>query len=144
MGRDQSPYAWTKAANTELVRNYGACERAGDYGTVIEIFRQQFAKGETLTVVSQGTQKRNFTHVDDIVEGLMLVGEKSEGDDFGLGNEREYSILEVANMFSKEITMLPERPGNRLSSGIDTSKSNLLGWAATHDLQAYVKSVIGA
>lgn len=159
MGRDQSPYAWTKASNTELVRNYGAWyelpyaityfynvygpgERAGDYGTVVEIFRQQRARGEPLSVVSPGTQKRNFTHVDDIVEGLFSVGERGEGDDFGLGNEREYTILEVAKMFSKEITMLPERPGNRLSSGIDTSKSNALGWGVKHDLEEYVKEII--
>lgn len=160
MGRDQSPYAWTKAANTELVRNYGAWyglsyaityfynvygpgERAGDYGTVIEIFRQQRANGEPLTVVAPGTQKRNFTYVDDIVEGLLLVGEKGEGDDFGLGNEHEYAILEVAQMFSKEITMLPERPGNRVASGIDTTKSKLLGWKVKHGLEEYVKTITG-
>jgi len=158
MGRDQSPYAWTKATNTELVRNYGAWyglpyaityfynvfgpgERAGDYGTVIEIFHQQHERGGPLTVVAPGTQKRNFTHIDDIVEGILLVGEKGEGDDFGLGSEHEYTVLEVANMFSKEITMLPERPGNRLSSGIDTSKSRALGWSVKHDLEEYIKSL---
>src|SRR3989344_8411508 len=159
--RTTSPYAATKAANTELVKKVGESEhlpyaityfynvygpgaRAGDYGTVIEIFRRQHAKGEPLSVVSPGTQKRNFTHVDDIVEGLFSVGERGEGDDFGLGSEREYSILEVAEMFSKEITMLPERPGNRIASGIDTTKSKLLGWNVKHNLEAYVKSVIGA
>lgn len=160
MGRDQSPYAFTKATNTELVSDYGDWyklpyaityfynvygqgERAGAYGTVVEIFRQQLLKGEALTVVSPGTQKRNFTHIDDIVEGMILVGEKGEGDDYGLGSARDYSILEVAQMFSKNITMLPERVGNRLNSGIDTSKSKALGWDATHDLEAYVKSIVG-
>ncbi len=159
MGRDQSPYAWTKATNTELVRNYGAWyglpyaityfynvygpgERAGEYGTVIEIFHQQHKKGEPLTIVAPGTQKRNFTHIDDIVEGILLVGEKGEGDDFGLGATSEYSILDVAQMFSKNITMLPERAGNRLNSGIDTSKSKALGWDAKHDLGDYVKSLV--
>ncbi|MBI5458030.1 NAD-dependent epimerase/dehydratase family protein [Candidatus Kaiserbacteria bacterium] len=160
LSRDATPYAWTKASNTELVSNYGGWyklpyaityfynvygprERAGAYGTVVEIFRQQYAKGGPLTVVSPGTQKRNFTHVDDIVEGLMLVGEKGGGDDFGLGNEREYTILEVANMFSNEITMLPERAGNRLASGIDTTKSKSLGWSAKHGLEEYVKEITG-
>jgi len=160
MGRDQSPYAWTKASNTELVSNYanwyklpyaityfynvyGPGERAGAYGTVVEIFHQQFAKDEPLTVVAPGTQKRNFTHVDDIVEGLFLVGETGEGDDFGLGSEREYTILEVAEMFSKEIRMLPERPGNRIASGIDTTKSKLLGWNVKHNLEEYVREITG-
>lgn len=160
MGRDQSPYAWTKAMNTELVRNYGAWyglsyavtyfynvygpgERAGTYGTVVEIFRQQYEDGKPLTIVSPGTQKRNFTHVDDIVEGLLLVGEKGSGDDFGLGNEQEYTIIEVAEMFSKQITMLPERPGNRLVSAIDTTRSKSLGWGVKHDLEEYVKEITG-
>ncbi|MEK7133832.1 MAG: NAD-dependent epimerase/dehydratase family protein [Patescibacteria group bacterium] len=158
-GRSQSPYAWTKATNTELVKNYsewyklayaityfynvyGPGERAGQYGTVIEIFRKQYSMGDPLTVVSPGTQKRNFTHVDDIVEGLMLVGEKGYGDDHGLGVLKEYSILEVAQMFSKKIAMLPERPGNRLGSSIDTSKSEKLGWHAAQDLETYVKNIV--
>ncbi len=116
LGRDQTPYAWTKATNTELVENYGSWyklpyaityfynvygpgERAGSYGTVVEIFKQKFLRGEALGVVTPGTQKRNFTHVDDIVDGLVVVGEKGEGDDFGIGSESEYSILDLAKLF---------------------------------------------
>lgn len=158
LSRDATPYAWTKASNTELVSNYGNWyklpyaityfynvygpgERAGAYGTVVEIFRQQYANGGPLTVVAPGTQKRNFTHVDDIVEGILLVGEKGEGDDFGLGSEHEYTIREVAEMFSKEITMLPERAGNRLTSGIDTAKSKAVGWSVKRDLEEYITSI---
>src|SRR3989344_2528541 len=157
LGRDQSPYAWSKATNTELVRNYGVWyglpyaityfynvygpgERAGAYGTVVEIFRQKKLKGEVITVNAPGTQKRNFTHVNDIVNGLILVGEQGEGDDFGIGNESEYSILEVANMFGGEIVMGPEVLGNRMSSDIDTSKTRLLGWEPEQSLDEYVKA----
>lgn len=159
LGRDQSPYAWTKASNTELVRNYGVWyglkyaityfynvygpgERAGQYGTVIEIFRQKHLRGEPITVVSPGTQKRNFTHVADIVNGLILVGEKGEGDEYGLGDDREYSILEIAKLFGGPIEMLPERPGNRMQSSVETEKSRLLGWKVEHSIEDYVKSAI--
>lgn len=159
LGRDQSPYAWTKASNTELVRNYGAWyglpyaivyfynvygpgERAGTYGTVVEIFRQRFLKGETLTVEEPGTQTRNFTHVSDIVEGLVLVGGKGEGDDFGIGDEHAYTILELAKMFGTEVVMTPMRPGNRMNSAIDTSKLKALGWSPMHSLKEYVRSLI--
>lgn len=155
LGRDQSPYAWSKATNTELVQNYGDWygvpfaityfynvygpgERAGTYGTVIEIFKQKFLAGETLSVTSPGTQKRNFTHVDDIVDGLVLVGERGEGDEFGLGDDHAYSILEVAKLFGGEIVMQPEVAGNRMTSGIDTSKSQLLGWKAARHLPEYI------
>lgn len=156
LGRDQSPYAWTKATNTELVRNYGTWygmryaityfynvygpgERAGSYGTVIEIFRQKRLRGEPLLVNAPGVQKRNFTHVDDIVEALLLVGESGEGDDFGIGDERAYSIIDVANMFGGEIVMGPEVPGNRMGSDIDTSKTRLLGWEPKRNLVEYIR-----
>lgn len=155
LGRDQSPYAWSKATNTELVRNYGAWygmpyaityfynvygpgERAGTYGTVIEIFKQKRLAGEALMVTAPGTQKRNFTHIDDIVNGLVLVGEKGAGDDFGIGDEQAYSILEVAQMFGGEITMKPAAVGNRMGSEIDTSKLRGLGWKCERALQDYI------
>lgn len=158
LGRDQSPYAWTKATNTELVCNYGAWyglsyaityfynvygpgERAGSYGTVIEIFRQQYTQGKPLGVVSPGTQKRNFTHVDDIVEGLLLVGEKGEGDEFGLGAREAYSVIEVAEMFGGNVEMLPERQGNRMSAMLDDAKSRMLGWEPTRRLPEYIETL---
>lgn len=155
LGRMQSPYAWTKASNTELVQNYGAWyglpyaityfynvygpgERAGTYGTVIEIFRQKRLAGEPLMVTAPGTQKRNFTHIDDIIEGLVLVGAGGMGDDFGIGDERPYSILEVAQMFGGEIVMKPASPGNRMSAEIDTSKTRSLGWSPKEKLADYI------
>lgn len=158
LGRDQSPYAWAKAANTELVKNYGAWfgvpyaityfynvygpgERAGAFGTVIEIFRQNYLAGRSLTVTSPGTQKRNFTHVDDIVDGLVLVGEKGEGDEYGLGDEQAYSLLEVAQMYGSEIVMLPERQGNRSASTLETEKAHALGWSAKRHLAEYIADV---
>ncbi len=158
LARVATPYAWTKAANTELVKNYGDWyklpfavtyfynvygpgERAGKYGTVIEIFRQRFLDRKPITVTAPGTQKRNFTHIDDIVQGLILVGEKGEGDEFGLGDERKYSILEVAQMFGGEVEMLPERPGNRMESAIDTTKAKALGWSVEHSLLDYIQGI---
>jgi len=158
LGRDQSPYAWTKATNTELVRNYSAWyglphaityfynvygpgERSGSYGTVIEIFRQKQQKGEPLSVTAPGTQKRNFTHVDDIIDGLLLVGADGSGDDFGIGDEKAYSILEVAQMFGGEIVMKPASQGNRMGSDIDTSKTRALGWVPHKKLADYIAEV---
>ncbi|MFZ2886225.1 MAG: NAD-dependent epimerase/dehydratase family protein [Minisyncoccia bacterium] len=161
MGRNQSPYAWTKAANTELVGNYGAWfglpfattyfynvyglgERAGDFGTLIEIFRQKRLRGEKLSIVAPGTQRRNFTHVNDIVAGLILVGEKGEGDNFGLGNKKDYSVLEVAEMFGGETEILPKRQGNRLSSSVDSVRSEALGWKAECELSEYIRDSLAA
>lgn len=157
--RTTSPYASTKADNTELVKKvgeelslpyaityfynvYGPRERAGAYGTVIEIFRQMYVRGAPLTVTAPGTQTRNFTHVHDIVDGLMLVGEKGTGDEYGLGNEKLFSILDVARLFGSEILMLPPRAGNRMTSGLDTTKSRAIGWEPERRLEDYIQSFL--
>ncbi len=155
LGRTGSPYAWSKASNTELVKNYGEWyklphaiayfynvygprERSGRYGTLIQIFSEKMKKGEPLTVNAPGTQKRNFTHVHDIVRGLVLIGEEGHGDNFGIGHEKAFSVLEVAEMFGGDVLVLPERPGNRMDSSIDTTNLRALGWVTKHSLKDYI------
>lgn len=159
MGRNLAPYTWMKASNSELIRNYatwyelpyaiayfysvyGPGERAAPYGTVIEMFKQKRLANEPITVVTPGTQKRNFTHVDDIINGLVLVGEKGHGDEFGIGSDAAFSVLEVAKMFGGEIVMMPEVQGNRMDSSVDTTKTRLLGWTSTRNLPDYIASFL--
>ncbi len=160
MGRDQSPYAWTKATNTELVRNYGTWfklpyavtyfynvygprELTGPFGTLIAIFAERFRKGETFQVRSPGTQRRNFTHVEDIVSGLVAVGEKGQGDDYGLGSDESYSVLEIAQMFGAPIEMIPDRQGNRKSSEADTTRAKKeFGWSAKRRIADYIRDIV--
>ncbi|MGO2511166.1 NAD-dependent epimerase/dehydratase family protein [Marinomonas polaris] len=159
LGRSASPYAWTKATNTELVMNYGNWfnvpyaityfynvygEReiqTGKYATLIALFKEKMKKGESLTVVSPGSQKRNFTHIDDIIDGLVLVGENGYGDEFGIGSEEGFSILEVAKMFNGHIEMLPERKGNRMTADVMADKTKALGWSAKRTLASYIENL---
>ena len=156
LGRSQSPYAWTKASNTELVENYGTWFNvpyaivyfynvygkreisSGKYATLIALFKEKIKKGESLTVVSPGTQKRNFTHIDDIIDGLVLVGENGFGDEFGIGSKESYSIHEIAQMFGGKIEMLPERQGNRMTADVVTAKTEALGWSTKRRLIDYI------
>ncbi len=157
--RYASPYAATKAANSELVKEtgdrehlpyaityfynvYGPRERSGVYGTVIEQFKRMYESGAPCAVVSPGTQERNFTHVDDIVDALVLVGEKGRGDEYGLGNAKAFPIFGVASLFGfgDDIVMFPERAGNRMTSSLDTSKTESLGWSARRNLTEYIEA----
>lgn len=156
LGRCQSPYSWTKASNTELVENFGAWFnipyaivyfynvygnreiRTGKYATLIAKFTEKMKKNEVLTVVRPGEQKRNFTHIEDVVDALILVGENGYGDEFGIGNHEAYTINEVAELFGGQVEMLPERKGNRMSAGVFTKKTEELGWSATKSLKDYV------
>lgn len=156
LGRSASPYAWTKATNTELVINYGNWFNLpyaityfynvygkreisqGKYATLIALLTEKMKKGEDLTVVSPGTQKRNFTHIDDIIDGLVLVGEQGYGDEFGIGSPESFSILAVAGLFGGEVKMLPERKGNRMTADVITDKTRALGWSPKRRLPDYI------
>jgi UDP-glucose 4-epimerase len=159
LGRSASPYAWTKASNTELVQNYGTWYnvpyaityfynvygpreiQSGKYATLIALFKEKMKNGDPLTVVSPGTQKRNFTHIDDIINGLVLVGENGYGDEFGIGSGEAFSIKEIADMFGGEVEMLPQRQGNRMSADVVTSKTEALGWKPTKKIRDYIDSL---
>jgi UDP-glucose 4-epimerase len=157
LGRNSSPYAWSKAANTELVINYGQWFnipyaityfynvygpreiKTGKYATLIAIFKEQMKNGEELTVVSPGSQKRNFTHVSDIVKGMLIVAESGYGDEFGIGSHDEYSVLGIAQLFNGKIKVLPERKGNRMLADVITSKTEALGWRPKECIKSYIE-----
>ncbi len=159
-GRDLSPYTWSKASNTELVRNYsywydlpysvvyfynvyGPRELSGEYGTVIEIFRKKYLAGEPLTVRLPGTQERIYTHVDDSVAGILLVGEKGGRDEYSIAAKESYPILKVAELFGGAVEMLPARSTSRPSAAIDTDTKKLqaLGWEQAHTLEEYITDI---
>jgi len=167
ISRNTSPYAWTKASNTELVMNYGMWYginyaityfynvygpreiSTGKYATLIAIFREKMRNNEPLTIVKPGTQKRNFTHIDDIIDGLILVGKDGYGDEFGIGSDESYSIIEVAEMFLNmpideaikkgKVVMLPERRGNRMNAEVITDKTRFLGWKPKRHLKDWIE-----
>ena len=76
------------------------------------------------------------------MQGLLLVGERGVGDEYGLGHTDSYSILEVAQMFGGDITLLEERPGNRMTSGVDIHRASLeLGWKPTRNLPENINNL---
>lgn len=159
LGRSQSPYAWSKASNTELLVNYGNWFNVqfaivyfynvfgdneisnGKYATLIGIFKEKLKNKKKLTVVSPGTQKRNFTHIDDIINGIIIVGKNGYGDDYGIGSDSSYSILEIAEMFGGDIEMLPERKGNRMTADVVSAKTKALGWKCQNDIVTYINKL---
>lgn len=154
-----SPYAWSKSSNTQLVKNYGTWFdldyaityfynvygpreiKTGKYATLIALFNEKMKRGEPLTIVSPGTQQRNFTHISDIINALVLIGQNGHGDEYGIGNPTAYTILEVAEMFDGKIEMIPERKGNRMTAAVITEKTKQLGWEPVVNLKDYINKL---
>ncbi|HIW61936.1 MAG TPA: NAD-dependent epimerase/dehydratase family protein [Candidatus Stackebrandtia excrementipullorum] len=163
-GEDENlnPYAWTKAKNGELIRNYGDWYgldyvityfynvygpgqiEEGRYATVIGIFERQYREGEPLTVVSPGTQTRDFTHIDDTIDGLVMCGEHGKGDGYLIGSGHELPVVEVAKMFGTEYTLVPSLRGERVRGEADNSKMRTLGWEPRRTVEKYVADVVAA
>ena len=120
----------------------------GDWAAVIGIFRRQVRDGETITIVGDGEQRRDFTHVQDIVSALILIAEGiSEHEDaWELGTGVNYSINEVYEMFKEkygaESTYIPDQPGNyRKTLRENDDTIDRLGWKPEDRLKEYIDSL---
>ena len=116
--------------------------KTGDYATVVGIFEEQAKNGKTLTVTGDGQQKRDFTHVSDIVEGLIALSTGHHaGEVYNLGRGKNISIVELAKLFSENFTFIPPRPGEALVTLADYSKTTeVCGWVPQKDIEDYVSS----
>ncbi len=159
-GRHRAPYNFAKAANSELVHNYGRWynleysiayfynvygprERAGQfnggYGTVVETFRQCVLNVTPCTVNGDGTQTRAFTHVFDTVAALVIIGEKGGREEYAISAKEVYSLNELADMFGIEKTYAPATSSTRSSGADNTSNLEALGWHQQYSLEDYVR-----
>jgi UDP-glucose 4-epimerase len=162
-GRDEnlSPYSWSKSKNIELIKNfsnwfglkfeivffynvYGPGQiKNSNMSAVIGIFETQYKNKQPLTIVKPGTQKRDFTHIDDIVNGCYLAWKKGKQSEYMLGTKKQYSIIDVAKMFKSKIKFIPMRKGERFKSSITNNNAHkLLKYKATVDISEYIKKII--
>ena len=157
-GANESPYAFSKAKNTELIKNYGnwfglkyaICYFYNNYGpyhdtcnngweTVISIFEKQKKAGVPLTIVKPGDQRRNFTYVGDTVEGLILSANRNENDEYQLSSTENYNMFELAELFEHDYKLIAERPGDRHSSVTDCNDTyEKLNWMPKYKLKNWI------
>jgi len=118
----------------------------GEYCTVVGIFERQYQNGEPLTITWDGEQRRDFTHVDDIVDGLILTSEcKSWGLTIELGRGKNYSINDLVDMFGEDYPReyIDKRPGEMRSTLCDLGLAySVVGYQPTRELKDYINGVI--
>ena len=119
----------------------------GQYAPVIGIFLRQRAAGEKLTVVGDGEQRRDFTHVSDVVQANYLaavtdIKDEDYGQVYNVGNGKNYSVNEVARMVTcldNRITYIPERVGEaRETLAQNTLLRLIFGWRPTVNLEDWI------
>ena len=145
-------YKKTFDVNVEVCRFYnvyGPGETTdGDYAALLGVWRTQVFNSEPITIVGDGEQRRDFTHVDDIVDALYRIGlvDNKHEDAWELGTGINYSMNDVAQMFRERYgcdhVYIPDQPGNyreTLRENDDTLK--LLGLNPGDKLREYILSL---
>jgi UDP-glucose 4-epimerase len=115
----------------------------GPYAPVVGLFLRQHRAGQPLTIVPDGTQRRDFTHVEDVVQANLLameVDHEHYGEVFNVGTGTNHSVLELAAMISDNTVEVEPRIGEAYITLANNQKiRNVLGWAPTKHIGDYVK-----
>lgn len=159
-GKDEnlSPYSWMKSKMVELLKNYNKWFNLqfeicyffnvygprqisiGNYATVVGIFLNQYRQGKTLTVVKPGTQSRDFTHINDIVEGLIKSSKINLNYEWYFRSGKSITIIELAELLGKW-KFIPERKGDRKESTyFSNDTEEKLKWKPTINLKDWIKN----
>lgn len=117
---------------------------SGQYAPVIGIFLRQRGDSEPLTIVGDGEQRRDFTHVSDVVQANILaaineVDEECYGQLYNVGNGLNYSINEIADAISDNQVNIPPRIGEARTTLADNNKlKSTFGWFPKVNLMDWI------
>ena len=116
----------------------------GQYAPVIGIFQRQKEAGESLTIVGDGSQRRDFVHVKDVARANYLAAimpvKGYEGEVFNVGSGTCYSVQQIADAISDNQIYIPERTGEMDTTFADITKiGKVIGWKPEIDVLQWLK-----
>lgn len=146
--RPQYPYALTKCLGEQIVLHWGKVYKlpvislrlfnlyglrsrtSGTYGAVLGIFLAQKLAGKPFTVVGDGTQKRDFVYVSDVVDAFVAAASSDvENEVFNVGSGNPQDINTLVSLLGGETVHIPKRPGEPDCTWADITKiKEMLGW----------------
>ena len=161
-GKFKNPYTFSKDIGEEIIQLfqehyklkativrfynvYGPYHlKEGGYTTLIGAWEKRVEEGKSLIIYGDGTKRRDFTHVDDIIEGLILVNTKQAwGTIFELGKGYNYSVKEIADAFGIEVEYRENKPGETdITLCTDITAREMLGWNPQKDIINYIKEYL--
>lgn len=160
-GRFKNPYTFSKDLGEDIVHLYrthfglrasiarfynvyGPNQlKEGGYTTLIGRWINNIENGIQCEIYGDGEQRRDFTHVDDIVNALLTIWYNTVwNEDFELGRGKNYSVNEVASMFGITPIYKEAKKGEaRITLNSSQKAAELLKWYPTIDLPDYIKSL---
>ena len=117
----------------------------GEYAPVIGLFKRQSKNNKSMTIVAPGTQRRDFTYIEDVVEANILAMRSSTVDIpfniYNVGTGKNHSIVEIAEMIGGKTDIIPSRPAEVQETLADISETiKDLSWKPKHSLEEKINS----
>ncbi len=153
-----NPYSVSKVAGEELCRMYSELfgldtitlryfnvygdrqPLKGAYAPVVGLFQEQKKSGESLTIVGDGKQRRDFTHVNDVVDANIKCMNDVSNEIINIGTGVNYSVQELADIISDDQIYINERPGEcRETLACNSKARSLLGWTPTVNIMDWLR-----
>lgn len=161
-GKFKNPYTFSKDVGEEIIKLYqehfklkasivrfynvyGPYQLTeGGYTTLIGRWLNNIEKGIECEIYGDGKQRRDFTHVDDIINALILIQEKQAYDhNFELGRGKNYSVNEIAKMLDINPVYKPAKLGEaRNTLNTDRLAIDMLGWEPKINLEDYLSTYL--
>lgn len=160
-GRFKNPYTFSKDLGEDIIKLYqthfnlkSSITRfynvygpyqllEGGYTTLVGRWINNIKNDIQCEIYGDGEQRRDFTHVDDIIDALIkIMNQSAYGFEFELGRGKNISVNEVASMFGITPIYKDSKPGEaRNTLNVDLTASNILGWNPQKELVDYIKNL---
>lgn len=161
-GKFKNPYTFSKDIGEEIIQLfqqhynlkativrfynvYGPYHlKEGGYTTLIGAWEKRIEEHQPLVIYGNGSKRRDFTHVDDIINALKLILDKQAWNHiFELGRGKNYTIQEIADMLGKLVEYKDDKPGEAFETlCIDTLAKEILDWEPKLNIKDYIKNYL--
>lgn len=138
----------TSHAIARLANVYGPRQRTDLEGGVVAIFAERLRNGSPITINGAGEQSRDFVHVADVVDALLVMANSRRSGTWNVGTGQAASVLELLRALEDairpavEVRHGPARPGDVENSRLSVDAiANDLGWRPKHDLKTGVANM---
>ena len=115
----------------------------GEYAPVMGLFKRQKILKLPMTIVGDGEQRRDFTHISDVVRANLLASDSyNVTGPVNIGTGRNYSINQLADLIGGLTVNLPDRVGETRETLADVNRAaSELSWKAQVRLEDYLANL---
>ena len=115
----------------------------GAYKLVIPIFTEQILNGEPMTINGDGEQKRDFVHVDDVVQANISAAtsdNKFKGEIINIGSGDNCSVNQIADMLGKERVHLDPVIEPKATLANNKKARDILNFSPSKNIEDWIPS----